>query len=72
MSCSHYACTLTQTDRHFISSQDHNNCVLCLVNDKGNMTQEEIGTYLGLTKMRISQIEKQALQKLEKRKHLFD
>lgn len=72
MSCPHYPFTLETEDRHFIPSQDHNNCVLCLVNDKGSMTQEQVGNYLGLTKMRISQIERQALKKLEKRKHLLE
>jgi DNA-directed RNA polymerase specialized sigma subunit len=41
------------------------------VNDKGRMTQDEVGHYLGLTKMRISQIEKQAIAKIKKRIHHF-
>lgn len=72
MSCSHYLYTLSEEDRYFIPSLDHNNCCLCLVSDKGNMTQEQVGEYFNLTKMRISQIERQALRKLEKRKHMFE
>ena len=72
MSCEHYDFILTEKDRHFISSQPHNNCVNCLAKDKGPMTQEEVGKYLSLTKMRISQIERKALDKLRKRKNLFE
>lgn len=31
------------------------------------MTQEEVGKYLKLTKMRISQIERQAMQRMKSR-----
>ena len=71
MSCKHYDFVLLDKDRDFISSKEHNNCVICLVEDKGPMTQEQVGKYLGLTKMRISQIERQAIQKLKKKKYLF-
>jgi len=67
MACRHYGYKLDEGDRHFIESEEHNNCVLCLVYDKGQMTQEEVASYFGLSKMRICQIEKKALQKLEKR-----
>lgn len=67
MACRHYGYTLAKGDRHFIDSEKHNNCVLCLVYDKGPMTQEEVASYFGLSKMRICQIEKKALQKLERR-----
>lgn len=58
---------LTEEDRYYIDAKDHNNCVLCLVEAKGSMTQEEVGKYFGLSKMRISQIEKQAIKKLQKK-----
>lgn len=67
MACRHYGYTLSEGDRHFIISEEHNNCVLCLVYDKGAMTQEEVASYFGLSKMRICQIEKKALEKLERR-----
>jgi arginine repressor len=56
MSCKHFAIILVEEDRHYVNSSEHNNCVLCLVEDKGPMTQEEIAKYFGLSKMRICQI----------------
>ena len=38
-----------------------------MVNSKGPMSQEEIAGYLGLSKMRICQIEKIALEKFKTR-----
>jgi len=37
--------------------------LLCLVNDKGPMTQKEVSKYLKLSKMRICQIERAAVEK---------
>ncbi len=54
-------------ERYFIRASDHNNCVICLVNKKGPMTQEEIGSYLGITKERASQLERLALEKFKKK-----
>lgn len=72
MSCRHYLLQLKEEDRHFINSEEHNNCVLCLVHDKGPMTQEEVAFYFGCSKMRISQLEKQAREKLHKRLKKYD
>lgn len=58
---------MTEEDRYHIESEEHNNCVLCLIDDKGSMTQEEISQYFKLTKMRICQIEKEAIKKVNKR-----
>lgn len=58
--CSHFFETLSEDHRYFVDSSEDGNCVLCLINRKGPMTQEEIGEYMGLTKMRISQIQKSA------------
>jgi polyhydroxyalkanoate synthesis regulator phasin len=71
LSCKHYKYKLEEEDRYFVNSEEHNNCCLCLVDDKGPLTQEEIGKYLGYTKMRICQIEKRAVEKLQKRIHNF-
>ena len=65
--CKHYIEELKEEDRHFINASDYNNCVLCLAEDKNGMTQAEIAQYLGLSKMRICQIEYQALSKLNKK-----
>lgn len=64
MACKHFKIKLEKEDRHFINSEEHNNCVFCLIDEKGPMTQEQVGKYIGLTKMRISQIERQAIKKL--------
>jgi len=59
---------LTKEDRYYIeNAEEYNNCALCAIASKGSMTQEEVGKHLGLTKMRISQIERQAIQKLKKK-----
>jgi len=71
MSCKHYDFVLIQSDRHFIDSPKHNNCVLCLVKDKGPMTQEEVSKYLGISKMRVSQIERKAIKRLKKKTFQF-
>jgi len=67
MNCNHYEKILTKEDRHFIVAEKYDNCVLCLIEAFGPMTQEQVGEYLNITKMRVSQIEKRALRKLEKR-----
>ena len=67
LNCVHFDRILKEKNRHFINSQKYNNCVLCLVNGEGSFSQEEIGTLLGLTKMRICQLEKRALQKFVRR-----
>jgi transcriptional regulator len=65
MSCNHR--TKLKKDRYFIKAEKYNNCVICLVNKVGALTQEEVGDYMGLTKMRISQVEKKAKEKFDKR-----
>ena len=66
MSCKHYNRKLEEKDRHYIENESCNNCILCLVEKKGPMTQGEIAEYFGVSKMRINQIEKKALQKIDK------
>lgn len=65
--CRHYTEVLSQEHRHHIESTDHDNCVLCLIDAKGPMTQEEIGSYFGVTKEWIAQIERLALKKIKRR-----
>lgn len=72
MSCRHNVVDLSEEDRYYINSERHNNCVFCLIDERGSMTQEDISQYFGVSKMRISQIEKQALEKVRKKApHLF-
>lgn len=69
--CKHYL-MLEEGHRHFINAKEHNNCVLCLAEASGPMTQAEIAKYLGISKMRVCQIEHQAIEKLKKRmKNLY-
>lgn len=67
MKCKHFGYELKEEERYYINSKEHNNCVLCLVEDRGPMTQEEVAQYFGLSKMRICQIEKRAIEKLNRR-----
>lgn len=50
--------------RNWISSSEHMNCAIIAANT-GKMTLHEIGKIFGLTRMRICQIEKRALQKIK-------
>lgn len=65
--CKHYLVRLTSENRHFINSAKDNNCVLCLADRLGPLTQAEVAAYLGVSKMRICQIEKKALKKVRKK-----
>lgn len=67
MICQHYWRILGKEDRHYIKSEEHSNCVLCLVNVEGPMTQEQIAEHFQLSKMRVCQLEKQALKKFNKK-----
>ena len=50
--------------RYWIDCQDHQNCTL-IAAKKGPMTLQEIGSIFGVTRMRICQIEKKILSKVE-------
>lgn len=71
MSCKHSTAVLSKDDRYYVNSAEHNNCVFCLVNEKGPMTQDEISKYLEISKMRVCQVERRAVSKLSKRINLF-
>ena len=51
----------------WIDYPEDDNCVLNAVRKNGPMTLDEISKRLGVSIVRISQIEKQALKKLSKR-----
>lgn len=65
--CKHYLFKLEPENRHYVNSPKDNNCVLCLAERSGPMTQAEIAEYLGVSKMRICQIENKAVKKMKKR-----
>ena len=64
-------CTCSEEEkkdcRYRIEYPEDNNCTLEAVDKHGNMTLQEVSKRLGLSIVRISQIEKQALKKLSKR-----
>ena len=57
---------LKQECRQWINNEDSYNCVL-IAATKGPKTLQEIGNIYSITRMRICQIEKNALLKLKKR-----
>ena len=65
--CKHYATVLKKDNRHFVNEPKYDNCVLCLSEREGPMTQAQIAKYLNLSKMRICQIEHQAIAKFRKK-----
>lgn len=65
--CNHYNRILTESDRYYVDEEGYDNCLFCLIGERGNMTQQEIGKILKLSKVRISQIERLALLKLRLR-----
>jgi len=50
--------------KYWMDCKNKNNCILVAAKD-GNRTLQEIGDLFGLTRMRICQIEKAALNKLK-------
>lgn len=52
--------------RQWIKSEEHNNCTIVAANN-GPLTLEDVGNILGLSRMRICQIEKIAKDKFKKR-----
>ena len=55
------------TCRHWIAYGDDLNCSLIAAEDHGPMTLDEISKRIGLTLVRVKQIEDAAMSKLKKR-----
>ncbi len=51
--------------RYWITSDVSNNCTLIAAGKKENVTLEDIGKIFKVTRMRICQIEKRAIEKLK-------
>jgi len=56
-----------ETCRCWIDYPEDNNCALVAVEKNGAMTLDETAKRLGISLVRVSQIEKQAMAKLAKR-----
>ena len=65
--CKHYLHDLEENDRHYVDAAHQNNCVLCLSEAEGPMTQAQVGKYLKICKMRVSQIERKARMRVKKK-----
>lgn len=57
VTCNNKAC------RMWINAEDHHNCTI-IASKKGPMSLQQIGDILGVTRMRICQIEKKVVEKL--------
>ena len=55
------------TSRCWIDFPEDDNCIYSAINKNGQMTLEQVSKRLGVSLVRISQIEKEALNKLAKR-----
>lgn len=51
--------------RCWFDNPDSHNCVVLCTKKKGPHKQEDIGKYFGLTRMRVCQIEKSIMKKIE-------
>lgn len=58
--CRQKKCSYWQND-----FDEHNNCMVNLINQKNDYTLEEIGTFFNVTRMRVCQIEKNAIEKIK-------
>lgn len=57
--------------RYWIEEKNNQNCCVNLVEEKKDMTLEEIGNIFKVTRMRICQIEKRAIQKIKEKLNSF-
>lgn len=61
------SCCGGQKERCWIDYPEDNNCIYNSINKNGAMTLDEIAKRLGISLVRVSQIEKEAIKKLYKR-----
>ena len=54
------------TCRYWHDLKENQNCIINKVNENCDMTLEEVGKLFGITRMRVCQIEKSAIEKLRK------
>jgi|TARA_Y100000289_G_C3925279_1_gene152910 DNA-directed RNA polymerase specialized sigma subunit len=56
-----------EESRSWIDYPEDDNCIYVAIEKHGAMTLDEVSKRLGISLVRVSQIEKQALKKLSKR-----
>ena len=56
-----------EKERHWIDYPEDENCIYVAIEKHGAMTLEQVAKRLGISLVRVSQIEKQAIKKLSKR-----
>ena len=61
------SCCGGSKERCWIDYPEDNNCIYNSINKNGPMTLDEIAKRLGISLVRVSQIEKEAMKKLYKR-----
>jgi len=54
--------------RNWIKYDDDLNCVEIAVKKNGTMTLKQVGTRLGISYVRVAQLEKEAINKLQKKR----
>ena len=57
---------INQKCRYWHNLESSNNCIINKVNENKDMTLQEIGDLFSITRMRVCQIEKNSLMKLNK------
>jgi len=68
--CDCLSCDKDQKEcRQYIDYPDEHNCTLVSVYENGEMSLREIAKRLGISHVRVMQIEKKALKKIEKNIH---
>ena len=55
------------TCRYWLDNKSNNNCALIAAKIEKSMTLEEIGNIFNVTRMRICQIEKRAIEKIKEK-----
>lgn len=60
-------CCEEENARCYIDYPEDDNCIYTAIEKHGAMTLEQVAKRLGISLVRVSQIEKQALKKLSKR-----
>ena len=53
--------------RYWLEKENNQNCCINLVSKENTMTLEEVGNIFNVTRMRICQIEKKAIQKIKEK-----